>query len=386
LVEISYLYIDYYGLPNQRLTLTSYQLKNLFKLFSLAIILLPTTVLATVYTVSNNANRPAQYTNLQTAADAAAPNDTLLVTGSPATYGTLTLYKPLVVYGEAIEGSEFPITTLGTVYCNRLNSSLSSSGSRFYGFHMTSINFSGSFSGSTAGQNVLNDFIVERCRINSGMTNTTYDGLSDVTFRNCYFRNSIITLDQEGAIISDVSSIIFTNNVFENTLIRALYGLIEFNGNVVIRNNIFIDRTTYSFQNAQQLVLENNIFYKAEPTGLENSTFNNNLTYLCNDNTIPYGTNIGSGNIENVDPMLVNYPALGGVDHSWDWDYSLQPGSPAIGTGTNGSDIGINGGNSPVANLYRYAKIPAVTTIDVPVSSVPVGGTLQINIEAVSRD
>lgn len=349
-------------------------------------ILLPTTVLATVYTVSNDANRPAQYTNLQTAADAAAPNDTLLVTGSPTSYGNLDLYKPLVVYGEAIEGSEFPITIIANVNCYRLNSSLSSSGSRFYGFQMNSIVFSGSFSGATPGQNVLNDFIIERCRLNAGMTNTTFDGLSDVTFRNCNFRNSVITLDQEGVVISDVSSIIFTNNVFENTYIRALFGLIEFNGNVVLRNNIFIDRTTFSFQNIQELVLENNIFYKAEPTGLQNSTFNNNLTYLCNDNTIPYGTNIGSGNIENVDPMLVNYPALGGVDHSWDWDYSLQPGSPAIGTGTNGSDIGINSGNSPVANLYRYAKIPAVTNIDIPVSSVPVGGTLQINIEAVSRD
>ena len=136
----------------------------------------------------------------------------------------------------------------------------------------------------------------------------------------------------------------------------------------------------------QELVLENNIFYRAEPTGLVNSTFNNNLTYLCNNNDLPYGSNVGSGNLVNVDPNLANYPALGGVAHSWDWDYSLQAGSPAIGTGTNGSDIGINSGNSPVANLYTYAKIPAVTSLDIPVSSVPVGGTLQINIQAVSRD
>jgi len=356
--------------------------KNIFKIFSLAIVLLPTTLLATVYTVSNDSNRPAQYTNLQVAADAASPNDTLLVTGSPTTYGTLTLVKPLVIYGEAIEGSEFPVTKINYVYCNRLNSSLSSSGSRFYGFEMTNISFSGYFAGAVAGQNMITDIIVERCRINSGgVSNSTSDDLSNITFRNCYFKGSNIFL---GSYSNAVSSMIFTNNVFETSLIYA--NGVEFSGEVVIRNNIFIDRTSSSFGNAEELVVENNIFYKAEPTGSVNSTWNNNLTYLCNDNTLPYGSNVGSGNIENTDPMLINYPALGGVDHSWDWNYSLQPLSPAIGTGTSGSDIGINSGNSPVANLYRYAKIPAVTNIDIPVSSVPVGGTLQINIEAVSRD
>jgi hypothetical protein len=34
-------------------------------------------------------------------------------------------------------------------------------------------------------------------------------------------------------------------------------------------------------------VVENNIFYKAEPTGAVNSIFNNNLTFLCNNGTLP---------------------------------------------------------------------------------------------------
>jgi hypothetical protein len=87
----------------------------------------------------------------------------------------------------------------------------------------------------------------------------------------------------------------------------------------------------------------------------------------------------------NQNPLFTTFPALG-ADFAWAQNYALLAGSPAIGTGTNGTDIGINSGNSPVTQLYKYAKIPAVTSLTIPVSSVPVGGTLQINIQAVSRD
>lgn len=359
---------------------------TIFKTLSLvAITLISTTALATVWTVSNDANRPAQFTDVQAAHDAASPNDTLLVTGSTTAYTTLTLVKPLVVYGESIDGVQFAKTKINNIQFRRLNSSLSSSGSRIYGLEVNSISFDGTFSGNAAGEATLNDFIIERCRIISSGNLYTYDGLSNVTFRNCWFKNSSLNIGFPTS--QNLSNLIFTNNVIDNSSFTGAYNNMDFNGNIVFRNNLFINRTSDAFNsNMQEVVLENNIFYRAEPTGLVNSTFNNNLSYLCNNNDLPYGSNVGSGNLVNVDPNLVNYPALGGAEHSWDWDYSLQAGSPAIGTGTNGSDIGINSGNSPVANLYTYAKIPAVTSLDIPVSSVPVGGTLQINIQAVSRD
>ncbi|MDA0882973.1 MAG: hypothetical protein O2984_06650, partial [Bacteroidetes bacterium] len=321
---------------------------------------------------------------VQAAHDAASPGDTLLVTGSTTSYSTLTLVKPLVVYGESIDGVDFPKTTISTINFRRLNSSLSSSGSRVYGLQVSNFYFDGTFTGYSAGQAILEDFIIERCRV-SGGTVYQYDGLSNLTFRNCWFSGGTMTIGFPQN--PNISNLIFTNNVIDNFSFAGGYSNMDFNGNIVFRNNLFINRTSNAFNsNMQEIVLENNIFYRAEPTGLVNSTFNNNLSYLCNNNDLPYGSNVGSGNLVNVDPNLANYPALGGAGHSWDWDYSLQAGSPAISTGTNGSDIGINSGNSPVANLYTYAKIPAVTSLDIPVSSVPVGGTLQINIQAVSRD
>lgn len=350
-----------------------------------AIGFIPSFASATVWTVSNDANRPAQFTTVQAAHDAASPGDTLLVTGSATNYAGVSMVKPLVIYGESIDGVDFPKTYISSIYFYRLNSSLSSSGSRVYGVHLGYVSFDGSFNGASTGQRTLNDIIIERCRVNGGGI-SNYDGLSDVTFRNCLFQNGTLSMGYPQPIA--ISNLIFTNNVMDNfSFTTAYFNNQDYNGNVVFRNNLFINRTTGVFAgNMEEIVLENNIFYRCEPTGLVNSTFNNNLSYLCNANDLPYGTNVGSGNLVNVDPDLANYPALGGVAHSWGYDYSLQAGSPAIGTGTNGSDIGINSGNSPVANLYKYAKIPAVTSLDIPVSSVPVGGTLQINIQAVSRD
>lgn len=350
-----------------------------------ALMFLSTTASATVWTVSNNPDRPAQFTAIQPAIDAASPNDTILITGG--TYnGTLTVVKPLVFYGESIEGPDFPFTYInGTLNFNRFNSSLSSSGSRVYGIRLSSVYFQPNFSGALAGQQTLDDIILERCLVQSSILVYPYDGVSNITMRNCLFRNSNLYVDQQNN--GNASSLLITNCIFENSRIDGSTGstTIDMNGNLVVRNSLFLDRATSCFGELAEIVLENNIFYAAEPTGLSLSTFNNNLTYLCNSNTIPYGDNLGSANIIAQDPLFTNYPALGG-DHSWDWDYSLQAGSPALTTGTNGTDIGLGGGNAPVDNLPKYAKIPGVTVLDIPVSSVPVGGTLQINIEAESRD
>ncbi len=350
-------------------------------------LLLTTIASATSWTVSNNPDRPAQFTDIQSAIDAASPNDTILITGG--TYSTaINIVKPIVFYGESIEGSEFPVTHI-TVAINlqRFNSSLSSDGSRFYGIRMNTLYINPSFSGAGAGQQTLDDIIVERCHFSGGTYIYPYDGVSNLTMRNCLFTNSTVYFNYQGQAVPNISSFLMTNCVFDNTLLDAFYNSSDYdmNGNVVVRNSLFFNKTTSCFADMLELVVENCIFYKAEPTGLSLSTFNNNLTYLCNSNTIPYGDNLGSGNIENQDPLFANYPALGGA-HSWDWDYTPQAGSPAIGTGTNGTDMGLGGGNAPVANLPRYAKIPGVTLLEIPVSSVPVGGTLQINIEAESRD
>jgi hypothetical protein len=358
-------------------------------------------MMATVWTVSNDPNRPAQYSVLQAAVDAAAPNDTLLVTGSTTQYYPgATIVKPLVIFGEGIEaGGTFPQTDIYGLNLGRFNSSLSASGTRVYGCKVYSLSINSSFSGSSPSQQTMSNIIFERCKVNYSYIYANWN-MSNLTFRNCLFSeyggsnlyfmgsNSVGSCDP---ILGPYSNVIVTNCVFTGNYsgISGSGGL-DMNGNLVVRNCLFLNNSYYSLYQLQEGVFENNIWYKAELLNssnpyVTNCTFNNNLTYLCNVNTLPPANSIGSGNIVNQNPLFTTYPALG-AEFAWAHNYALQLGSPALGTGTNGTDIGINSGNSPVSQLYKYAKIPAVTALTIPVSSVPVGGTLQINIQAVSRD
>jgi hypothetical protein len=341
-------------------------------------------LLAKVWTVSNDPNRPAQFTTVQDAVTAASPGDTLRIAGSNTPYYiTLTLYFNLVFIGEGANNPNGPSTYLsGSVTLSRLNSSLSSSGSKFYGikFDGSSLTLSPYFSGGNLQTQVLDNIVFERCTLPGvSIQGAATMKISNILFRNCLFDYGTLVVSG-----SYVSSINITNSVF-NSYYNISGDQITLNGNLLFRNCLFLNSTTNRFQNVSGAIIENCIFYKAEPGGALNSVFNNNITYLCNNNTIPYGNNAGSGNLINVNPLFINYPALGGP-FSWTHNYGLQAGSPALGTGSNGTNIGLKGGNAPVNNIPGNSRIPVVTSLMLPTSSVPVGGTLDINIQAVSRN
>ena len=274
----------------------------------------------------------------------------------------------------------------------RFNSTVSSSGSRVYNISFDDyIKLEADFQNSLAGEEVLDDLIFERClfpSISSRIDFNIRDGISNVTIRNCAFYGlfSSSGIRILSGIGDNLSNIVVTNCIFSLLGSLSQSGVASVEGNVVVRNCLFLNSTSASLSIAE-LVVENSIFYNRPPSGCSNCTFNNNFTYLTEGNTLPYGTNLGSGNITSEDPFLqifTDYPQLG-ANFSFVHDYSLAPGSPCIGTGTNGSDIGLNDGNAGVTNIPLFPKIPTVTELNIPVSSVPVGGTLQINVAAESR-
>ena len=344
---------------------------------------------ATIWTVSNDANRPAQFTTVQAAVNEAVSGDTVLIIGSGPQYNeTVNILKPLVFVGEDMES---PRAEINEIRLERLNSSMGSSGSKFYGLAIRRFYIYGGFTGSSAEQRIIEDIEVERCLLYDVTFQSVSGGAirKNIAFRNNRFWGSNSndwTWITVGATY-DYEDIVFTNNIFSSQYRFRGSSSVNLNGELKIRNNLFLNATSGAFQNIDGAVVENNIFYKAEPTGATNSAFNNNLTYLCNDNALPYGTNTGGGNIVNQNPLFANYPALGGVNHTYAHDYELQVGSPAIGNGTTGTNIGISGGVAPVVdNLKSHPRIPVVTNLHLPVTSVPVGGTLQINIQGNTRD
>ena len=348
---------------------------------------------AKVWTVSFD-SRPAQFTNIQTAHDTASGGDTILVNGYGDYYNSrLTITKPLTLIGETIVGATSGSeqrTYLYSITLNMINSYTGPSDVNVYGIDIDYLSVDPYFAGAQAGEQILDNVLIERC----DLAYVTFSLDPSYSYSNFTFRNSIISERINGLGYASFSNFLITNCVIDGYIggytSSTGYGV---NGNLVVRNSTFIDRTnTYCFQNLEGAIIENCIFYRSEPTGCTGCTFNNNLTFFCLYNSLPPAAwsagapNVGSGNIQNADPLWVAYPALGDAPWSSTHNYSPQAGSPALGTGTNGTNIGLTGGNAPVDNIPTHPKTPEVIEIDIPVSSVPAGGTLQINLKAKTRD
>ncbi len=369
---------------------TKFTFLTSFFVAAFLIILVSTDANATVWTVNNNPNSPGQYTSLQMAVDSSAMGDTILVAGSTTTYGTVDIHWQLTIFGAGINNPYGNNTTVGTVYLNNFNTSLQSSGTKLSGLTFTGyLNFYGNFTGGNASNQVIDNVVVERCAFNynAGIYFNQYSYSND-TIRNCYFQgysNSHNVTFYNYSYDGTFSDIVFHNNIFEGGDIYSYR--IPSSGvyaTVFFKNNLFLNRTSNAFTQMTEIVLENNIFYKHAPQGCSQCTFTKNLTYMNNDNTIPYGDNIGSGNYVDTDPEFVNYPFIGGP-FSWSYDFHLEGTSPIISQGTDGSDIGLYGGLMPI-EFGSNPAIPQMIELTLPQSSVPVGGTLNVNFKAKKQD
>lgn len=341
---------------------------------------------ATQWTVSNDPTRPAQFTLLEDAISAALPGDTLLIAGSSTTYPTssssFTIYKPLVYIGEGANNPDGYNTSIKYIKLKNNTNGVGPSGSRFYGIRFTQyLDFEGNFTGQATGvNNKLENIVFERCSWNNGY----YPDFSNGFFNNIVFNNCVFNQNKESHFSSPGP---YSGIEFNNCINPKIYGNSShsFNGGLSIKNSIFLNFTEHAFNYTDSILVENCIFYTAEPTGASNSVFNNCITYICNNGGLPYGTNAGTGNLINIDPQFIDYPSLA-VDFSWSHNYGLQNGSPAIGAGTGGTNIGLTGGTYPVNNIPGNSHSPVVTEVTMPNSSVPLNGTLQGNIKAKVRN
>jgi len=102
---------------------------------------------------------------------------------------------------------------------------------------------------------------------------------------------------------------------------------------------------------------------------------------------MPGTANLGTGNINNTNPLFVNYPIQGGA-FDCAYDFALQTGSPAINAGTDGSDIGLTGGFSPYYNYCNGHRVPTMIWITMPANAnaAPLGGTLNVTFKAKKQD
>jgi hypothetical protein len=354
--------------------------KTLF--FTIVLTIFAFTVNATIWTVSNNPDSPGQYTSLQMAIDSSMVHDTILVAGSPTSYGNITLKWSLTLIGAGYNNEYGYNTTVGNVSLTRVNVSIGASDTRIMGFAANNISMNGYYSGGSVSTNLIENVVVERCSASSiYIGNPSYQATyNNDTVRNCLVNN---TVSFYGGSSSIYNNTYIHNNIFNGAGISSTYSYDL--STAFVKNNIFLNRNSDVFSNVHNLVIENNIFYQALPQGAINCAYNNNITFMNNNNVIPGPGNVGSGNFVDVDPEFVDFPFLG-APFSYAHNYNLQPTSPGIAAGTDGTDIGIYGGMLPFeigANPY----IPQMMEVSLPSgSSVPAGGTLNVHFKAKKQD
>lgn len=344
---------------------------------------------AGVITVSNNPNSPGQYTDLQLAIDDSTPNDTILVHGSATSYGNVYISWPLTLLGAGYNNPYGENTTVTNIYLERVNASIGANDTKISGFITSYIYFDPYFSGGNISNQLLENIILERCEIKGDVRFNPTNTFNNVSVRNCLFTGTTYFVRFWSS--SSYNNVNFDNNIFDGN------GQIDLSGGdystVKFSNSIFLDGNDALFYSGSttpypQIVLENNIFYGVRPEGCTNCTFNNNITYQCNNNQLVYAGNInsvGSGNLIGVDPEFENYPFLGGP-FDYAHDYNLQTSSAGINAGTDGTDIGLYGGSLPL-DIGTNPNIPQMMYVSFPNnSSVEEGGTLDVEFKSHKQD
>ncbi len=311
--------------------------------------------MATVRTVSNAVGQPAQYTTIQPAITASSPGDTVYVMGSGTQYTSITLDRPITLIGA---GYAPPAPAFGTnIYTVYIYAA--GAGSRIIGVEIPYIFY-------LYGNNVT----VERCRIEQLQLTA---GTSNNVVRHCYLNY---------VDLSFPLSIMVSNN-----LVSANYGYMinSASSSVIITNNIFMGASGYALSTISNALITNNIFWGSTPVQptVTNCTFNKNITYLTSNNTIPYGTNSGTGNLINVNPYFTNAPN-NAINYTYNYD--LLAFSAGNNAGTDGTDIGIYGGVAPIPGLGGVPRIPRITQFDLQYSVVPQGGSLNVQVKAKKID
>lgn len=226
-------------------------------------------------------------------------------------------------------------------------------------------------------------YIISRCRINGSL----------VLKQETATERNIDALVSECIIDGNIDARKAGNIIIEKTIIR---GLAQ-NFRSSLFNRCFFTLGgydywggyTYAFTGTQNCQVKNSIFNYNRYTNWVidfSENMNNNFIYNLFVGTIsfPSGTNSGMNNITGADLANVFVHIEGNVyDFNYRHDFRLKTGSPAIGSGTNGTDIGLYGGNTP----FKVGGLPQVPHIrQVEIGDEANDGLLPVKITVKAQE
>lgn len=314
--------------------------------FCLSVLFLAGSLFSTVLIVNNMPNTDPDFTTLSAAYTAAAPGDTLYIGGSTASYGDLTLTKPL--------------TIIGTGYFLTQNPHTQATG---YGAVLGALTYNSGSSGS----------LVSGCQISRVAFNT-----SNIIFKRNYLYDS----SSVGVLIaSGVSSIAIIQNYLQKNNTYYLIQAQGSNSSLYIANNIMSYSPnnsgcyTFDMATSSSATIEQNVMYTSNNSvafRVYNTVFQNNImfggTFTAGTGTT-YFNNIGSGTqfgTLNGNQSNVNMSTVFTLTGSPDANYTLLAGSPAIAAGVNGYDCGVFGGQAPYVLSGMPEGIPSIYQFSSP--------------------
>jgi hypothetical protein len=332
-------------------------MKKIF-LLTVAATLISSLSFAKIWRVNNNAGVIADFTTAQQANNSASVmnGDTIHLEPSPASYGSLDANKRLTWI------------SIGAFLVNYPNEQ--------YHIHPGSISTLNVYPGSNLADNssfhvfITNDVNIDannitlyRCYVGgsitlAGFASGTGGGLLAVI--GCYVVGNISISKGSGHIVS--------NNIIGNN-INSSSGATS----VQFVNNV-INALTSSGSNVTNAVVENNIFNKST-SGYVFTTSMVRFNMSGSSSVLPAGNN--NQNAISMNSVFVN--PNGTIDSA----FVLKAGSPAIGVGISGTNLGAFGSVSPF-KLSVQPPAPAIYGILAP--ATPSGNTLTVTFSTKNNN
>ena len=309
-----------------------------------------------IITVDNANTNAADYTSLQDAINAASGGDVIYVQPSSTTYGDINVTKPLTIIGRSWNEGGY------ITYTNTFN--IKSSNVSVKGLHIQNgLNIEPASSTPISNISVKDSRTgVVQIGYSNPVSNVTLQGNShnDRIYQYAHATNLIVMNNYiVGGIFSHhAENLLYTQNIMYQ---GGLYNLGDVNSILQVSNSMFFGGYYYGTN------VHTQGRFKAQ----------NCLTWSDYYGTLNFA-NAGNplNSVENcilsTNPQLVQYLEIDGLQ--------LAPGSPAIGAGLEGKDIGIyqDYAFSWEGNPVGYPTL----TIDSAPSSASAGTDLEVTVTA----
>ena len=319
-----------------------------------------TTVSAKSWRINHNVQMKPHFTDINAAmaSNEVQAGDTLYLDPNTNLSTTQDVTKQVTIVGTGWGGGE--VSYARAVVSGTLN--IRAAETKIVGLYLTGTIY------------IIADYVtMERCRVTSQIY-TNGSNCKYATFRNCYFQGANTAVSGQGNTSVNtaywtIENCIFNKNGDYAGCIHSLYS-------AEIKNNLIVSSCGYTrvLENLANATVQNNIIMQLSAS---------NETIRSCDGT--FTNNVISQNLWAESNYIVDNKLASVLTGNLE-SYTLVEGSPAIGGGTDGQDVGIFGGLYPyVANQGLPKGYPYYTQNIVGAKAVDGKVSVTLNVKIANE-